>query len=237
MNAPMCRVPQQGIAGLLNRMLDEPLGPMSRGLVFACTGEPKRVPSMCLGMHTTAAGRRFIFEIEVGPFKTKTARLHWPGGSSGVTLGPGYDMKDRTTAAVKADLVAIGIAAVTAAAAAKGATLTGSAAETFCDDNADLLSLTDDQQVDLLALVVPHYERIVNRHVHILLKPHEFDALVSFAYNPGGKFTTVAQQVDKDDMPAAAALMRKRVISGGKTMKGLVNRRSRETSLLLYGIY
>lgn len=47
----------------------------------------------------------------------------------------------------------------------------------------------------------------------------------------------MAQQVDKDDMEAAAAIMRKRVISGGKTMKGLVTRRSRETSLLLYAIY
>ena len=114
MNAPMCRVPQQGIAGLLNRVLDQPLGLMSRGLQLSCTGEPKRVPSMCLGMRTTQAGRRFIFEIEVGPFKTKTAHLHWPGGASGVTLGPGYDMKGRKAAAVKADLIAIGVDAVTA---------------------------------------------------------------------------------------------------------------------------
>lgn len=43
MNAPMCRVPQQGIAGLLNRVLDQPLGLMSRRLQLSCTGEPKRV--------------------------------------------------------------------------------------------------------------------------------------------------------------------------------------------------
>lgn len=50
-----------------------------------------------------------------------------------MTLGPGYDMKDRKAAAVKADLIAIGVDAVTATSASKGATLTASEAETFCD--------------------------------------------------------------------------------------------------------
>lgn len=237
MNAPMCRVPQQGVAGLLNRLLGEPTGLMSRGLLLSPLGEPKRVPSMCLAMRTTAAGRRFIFEIEVGPFKADTAHLHWPGGASGVTLGPGYDMKDRTESGVRADLLAIGVDDASATAAAKGATLTLDAAKKFATDNKKLLTLTDDQQIDLLALIVPRYERIVNRHVHIALKPHEFDALVSFAYNPGGKFAPVAQNIDKDDLEAAAVIMRKRVKSGGKTMKGLVNRRDKETNLLLHATY
>ena len=237
MNAPMCRVPQQGVEGLLNRIMGEPTGLLSRGLLLSPSGEPKRVPSMCLAMHTTAAGRRFIFDIEVGPFKAETAHLHWPGGSSGVTLGPGYDMKDRKASAVKVDLMAIGIDAVSAAAAAKGAKLTGEEAQTFATDNHSLLTLTDEQQVDLLALIVPRYERIVNRHVHIQLKPHEFDALVCFVYNPGGKFAPVADNIDKDDLQAAAAIMRKRVKSGGKTMQGLVNRRDKETNLLLHAIY
>lgn len=75
---------------------------------------------MSLMMRTTPAGLRFIFEREVGPFRTTTARLHWPGGASGVTLGPGYDMKDRSAASVTVDLQAIGIDASAAEDASGG---------------------------------------------------------------------------------------------------------------------
>ena len=226
----------QGAAGLLNRATGIGAGLMSRGFMTA-SGVPKRVPNMCLGMRTSIAGCKFIFGIEVGPFKSKTAHLHWPGGASGVTLGPGYDMKDRSAAKIKADLMEIGVAESDADAAAEGAGLKGSDAEDFADDNSDLLSLTDDQQIALLKQIVGHYEAIVNRNIHIQLKQYEFDALVCFAYNPGGSFTSVARKVDADDMEAAAAIMKKRVISGGKAMKGLVNRRGKETNLLLHATY
>jgi Phage lysozyme len=236
MTGPMCRALPTESSSLFNRVFGEPTGPMSRGVLFK-NAEPKRTPCMSLAMSTTAAGRRMIFEIEVGPFKKRTAHLHWPGGASGVTLGPGYDMKDRKASAIESDLTGIGVDAATAKSVAKAAGLEGEKAETFAEDNEDLLTLTDDQQVSLLSLIVPKYEAIVNRLVHIPLKPHEFDALVSFVYNPGGKFLPVAEQVDKDDMEEAAKIMRQRVYSGGKTMKGLVARRARETTLLLQGIY
>lgn len=237
MSGPLCRALPTSSSSLFNRLYGEPTGPMSRGVLFNDCAEPKRTPCMSLAMHTTAAGRRMIFEIEVGPFKTETAHLHWPGGASGVTLGPGYDMKDRKAAAIQADLTQIGVDATTAKAVAKAAGLKDTEAKTFADDNEDLVSLSDDQQVALLALIVPKYEAIMNRNVHIPLKPHEFDALVSFVYNPGGSFLPVAQQVDKDEMEEAASIMRQRVTSKGKVMKGLVARRTRETTLLLQGIY
>lgn len=236
MTGPMHRPLTSEDSTLFNRGIGEATGPLSRGTLTK-NAEPKRTPNMCLGMRTTAAGQRMIFEIEVGPFKTHTAHLHWPGGASGVTLGPGYDMKDRSASAIESDLTDIGIESETAKAVSKAAGLTGDKAKTFADDNEDLLSLSDEQQVFLLALIVPKYEAIVNRHVHISLKPHEFDALVSFVYNPGGSFLPVAKQVDKDDMEAAASIMKKRVISGGKTMQGLVARRTRETNLLLQASY
>ena len=42
-------------------------------------------------------------------WKNHSNHLHWPGGSSGVTLGPGYDMRQRTRQEIFADLTAIGI--------------------------------------------------------------------------------------------------------------------------------
>lgn len=61
--------------------------------------------------------------------------IHWPGGSSGVTLGRGYDMKDRTEASVNADLVACGLSETRAAAFAKGASLSGTEARDFVTKN------------------------------------------------------------------------------------------------------
>ncbi len=57
--------------------------------------------------------------------------LHWPGGASGVTLGRGYDMGQRTSAAVRSDLAACGVATQLATAFAGGAGLTANAANDF----------------------------------------------------------------------------------------------------------
>ena len=54
---------------------------------------PERKPVMSLAMQVSPSGLAFIFDLEVGPMKVVTAHLHWPGGASGVTLGPGFDMK------------------------------------------------------------------------------------------------------------------------------------------------
>ena len=211
------------------------------GLIGRClltqNCKPPRIASMSLQMNTTTAGLRFIFEREVGPFRNITARLHWPGGASGVTLGPGYDMKERSTTSVSTDLQAIGIAQKLADDASQGAGLTDQSAKDFARDNAQLLTLTDEQQTALLRHIIGKYEAIVNRNVHIALSPYEFDALVSFVYNPGGSFLPVAEMVNVDDMETAAEIIRTRVTSKGKVMQGLVRRREHEIRLLLNGSY
>ena len=225
-------------AGTLNRSASFAPGAVCAvGVAAPLVRVAPREPSLCLAMRCSAAGRKFIFSIEVGGLKKVTARLHWPGGNSGVTLGPGYDMKDRSAASVQADLVQIGVDAASANTAAQGAGLKGEEAEDFADDHADLLTLTDAQQVALLARVVPHYEAIVNRHIEIALRQHEFDALVSFVYNPGGSFKPVAHLVNRDEMKAAAEIVRQRTKSKRKVMKGLIVRRMRECNLLLNAAY
>lgn len=53
-------------------------------------------------------------------------------------------------------------------------------------DNRHLLNLADGRQAALLTHIVGHYEGMVRRAITIPLHQHEFDAMVTYAYNPGG---------------------------------------------------
>ena len=191
-------------------------------------------------LKTSEQGLNFIYSIEVGPLEETTSHLHWPGGSSGVTLGPGYDMKLRKKVDVLKTLMEVGLSRQVAEQASNGVTLTNKTnpkAEDFADDNEELIALTKEQQLKLLSLIVPHYEGIVIRNIHVPLKQYEFDALVCFVYNPGGSFVPIAHTINAGHMEQAVELMRRRVITGGKTSKGLERRRQRETWLLQTGHY
>lgn len=66
--------------------------------------ESSRAPNV---IRTSVRGRSFIERHE--EMRGVSNRLHWPGGASGVTLGPGYDMRDRSQAEVEKKLRAIKI--------------------------------------------------------------------------------------------------------------------------------
>jgi hypothetical protein len=70
---------------------------------------------------------------EGGPWHSR--RLHVPGAASGLTLGRGYDMKNRTNAQIRNDLLAAGVDAAHAALIAQASGLTGDRAEDFIQDN------------------------------------------------------------------------------------------------------
>jgi hypothetical protein len=195
------------------------------------------LPRRPISMRTSPAGLAFIFSIEVGPLEEVTARLHWPGGSSGVTLGPGFDMKDRSAKDIAQVLARVGVPAPAAEAAAEGAGLHGAQASAFAEEYQDLVVLGRQQQLALLREIVPHYEAIVRRNVRVELQQHEFDALVCFVYNPGGSFLPVARCINRHELVQAAEIMRARVLTGGRKSKGLAARRRRETRLLLEGLY
>ncbi len=163
------------------------------------------------GMSTSDAGLQFIFHHEA--LRGVTEHLHWPGGSSGVTLGAGYDMKDRDKTQIAIDLKWIGVPPDVADKASSGAGLTRDTASDFADDHEELLSLTEAQQVNLLKKVVPHYEAIVRRNLNAKLLQHEFDALVSFAYDPA--------------VPSSPSLMHSKRVTRSKPCK----RCSRASSL------
>ncbi len=187
------------------------------------------------GMHLSKKGKEFIYTHEA--LKNVSNRLHWPGGASGVTLGPGYDMKARTKLEIKSDLMAIGLDEVTAGKVSKAAGLTDKKAKEFAEDNNDVVYLSNQQEMKLLDWIAPKYENAVKQYGRGSLKQSQFDALVSYAYNPAYEFSAVIELVNNVKIADAMAELRKRVKSKGKVMQSLVNRRNFEINLFLYGNY
>jgi hypothetical protein len=186
-------------------------------------------------LHISQAGLGFIYchEAQSGV----SNHLYWPGSASGVTLGAGYDMKERTKNQISADMVRIGISKATADKIASGAELSGSKAEDFADDNYNLVNLTNVQETALLALIIPQYEAIVRRNVRVHLTQYEFDALVSFVFNPGGSFLPVASDINQGKISAAMSIIKSRNLTGRTSSKGLLQRRIDEIQLFLHGAY
>ena len=184
---------------------------------------------------TSSKGLQFIYTREA--WKNKSNRLHWPGGASGVTLGPGYDMKHRSEAEIARDLFKVGVVAEKAKSIAKGAGLKGAQAKEFCKTNRNLVALSDKVEFKLMKTIVPHYERLARKKIKVDLVQHEFDALVSFAYNLGEVWTSMANYINDGKINDAMRRMKAANKSGGKVNDGLTKRRSLEVALYTLGDY
>lgn len=160
-------------------------------------------------------------------------RLHMPGGASGVTLGPGYDLKGRSREEVISTLTGIGVDRTSAARVAEGVGLTGQAARNFASANRDAVNLTPTQERALLDRVVQPYAADVQRLVRVPLSQNQYDSLVSFAYNigtgrDGFPDSTVLRRLNAGDYRGAADAMAMWNKSDGAVNQGLVNRRAGE---------
>ncbi|MFT9258332.1 MAG: hypothetical protein ABF535_09740 [Acetobacter sp.] len=69
------------------------------------------------------------------------------------------------------------------------------------------------------------------------LTQNEFNALVSFVYNPGRGWPGVRAAINSGDKRKAAMIIEEQVRSKGKVLRGLVRRRHDEAMLLLKGRY
>ncbi len=97
------------------------------------------------------------FRTEGGHLPT-VLRAHWPGGVSGVTIGPGYDMGGRTAAAIRADLGVAGLPAASINRFVETAGKTGSAANRWVTDHGrNVPPLTTDMSMALFNYVYPIY--------------------------------------------------------------------------------
>lgn len=104
--------------------------------------------------------------------------------------------------------------------------------------------ITEPEACDLLAGDLEKYSAAVNRLVKVPLKQHQFDALVSFAYNVGtdedadtiaeglGDSTLLAK-LNQGFYEAAAREFLKWTKSKGRILGGLVKRRAAEQALFM----
>jgi len=183
-------------------------------------------------MRTSKRGKEFIFFHEAGDGST-TGRLHWPKGASGVTLGAGYDMKERTKEAITRDLTSAGVPPDVAVKTAEGAGLMYSDAMSFAKANEKLVKLDVAQQKTLLERCLDYQEGVVQRNAHVHLVQREFDALVSFAGNCAGLFTTAARHIKNRKTTEAMSTILS-ALGEDDVKTGLKHRRECEVKFYLY---
>lgn len=78
---------------------------------------------------------------------------------------------------------------------------------------------------------------MVRKAIKIPLSQNQFDALVSFAYNPAARWRSVTDCINNGHVESAMAKIREGKTSGGVVMLGLTNRRSDEVNLYINNRY
>lgn len=194
--------------------------------------DPVRCASNC---SISAQGLQFIYSHEAQAGVSN--RLHWPRGASGVTLGPGYDMKERSQATIVSDMLSLGLDSKIANAVSLAAGLVNEDAREFTATHRLIVNLNQAQELRLLSIIIGQYERLVRNFVTIEIYQHQYDSLVSFAYNPGGRLKRVAHFLNAGLIASAMQEIQRAVTSGGTVLRGLTLRRQHEVALYLYGRY
>ncbi len=94
--------------------------------------------------------------------------------------------------------------------------------------------ITEEQAEALLRADLVDFECAVNHAVTVPLQQHQFDALVSFAFNVGAsafRGSTLLQRVNAERWTEAAAEFDRWTRGGGKVLSGLVRRRQAERAM------
>jgi hypothetical protein len=165
---------------------------------------------------------------DVASSKYYSREIHWPGNSlSGVTIGRGYDMGNRTKVAVKHDMLKAGIEDKKATSLSEGAGLKGDKAKEFVTNNKESITkITVANKVKMFDKIYPGYEiRAKNNYIRWTAsekdktewdKLHQAikDVLVDFVYQgftKGAKPMKAGMKNDFDELI--------KYINGSTTMK------------------
>lgn len=96
-------------------------------------------------------------------------------------------------------------------------------------------AITEVEATDLLKSMLVSFERYVDSYCVDSITQNQFDALVSFCYNLGPanlKASTLLKKVNANSNdPTIRAEFMKWVKAGGRTLKGLITRRTAEADL------
>lgn len=96
----------------------------------------------------------FTFHAEGASTNPATDSLHFPKGESGVTIGPGYDLKNREKEDIYRDMITIGVSKEDANIIKEGSKKMYSDAQSFVDDNKNKIKkLTKAQKIMLFKLI------------------------------------------------------------------------------------
>lgn len=101
-----------------------------------------------------------------------------------------------------------------------------------------LNGLTTQQVYDLLGQDVGRFEHAVNQAIHVSLAQHQFDALVSFAFNVGAcafKESTLVKEINAGRWENVPAQFMRWTRAAGKVLKGLERRRRAEVYVWEHG--
>ena len=151
---------------------------------------------------------KFTFEQEVGPGSEK---LHHPTKTSGVTVGAGYDMKEKTSDQIINDLTSVGVDNNMASRIASAAGLSGKEATNFVKNNSDV-ALSMDQQKQLFSLSFGQALTKTDRDLQTMgydpnqLSDRKLNLLADYTYNVGSitKFPKFVKALVENDFDTAA---------------------------------
>ncbi len=205
--------------------------------------EPK--PAVAAEPLLTDLGFKQLVVLETGG-PSRYQRLYqrpvWPGGSSGATIGVGYDLGHALKSTIAVDWAAHPQVALLD----RGAGVTGTPAKALTRSMREIVTpypLAEDVFRDASLIV---YWRIAHRAFgdgFLTLRPHAKDALVSLVYNRGGSMTGGKrlemrvmrdQCIPKADYACLATQMRamKRLWRGTDIEQGMNMRREAEAVLI-----
>ncbi|AXE21787.1 hypothetical protein DR864_28345 (plasmid) [Runella rosea] len=157
----------------------------------------------------------FTYNQEIG-HQGQSLVPHFPGGDSGVTIGPGYDMGGRSPEEIYADLTRVGVDTEIAQVLAQAAYKTGDDASRWISQHGGLYITEEQQRALYEEVLVPEYEqRMQSQLIHFAenhesitpdmvevdhLSARQKHILFDYTYNAGlSKFPTLVEAVLRED--------------------------------------
>ena len=148
---------------------------------------------------------KFTYEQEIGPDSTK---LHHPTKTSGVTIGAGYDMKEKSQDTILEDMSSVEIPQDKTERLSLASGLSGKEATNFVKENSDL-EITPEQQEKLFTISMSDAFKRADNDLQSMgydpanVSEDKKELLADYAYNIGGllnfpKFTNALVNNDFD---------------------------------------
>ncbi|MBU1820011.1 MAG: hypothetical protein KKG00_00685 [Bacteroidetes bacterium] len=146
---------------------------------------------------------------------------HFPGGNSGVTIGPGYDLSHRSPQEIFNDLSAVGVDYEVIGKLIGAAQKSGTEAAAWVAEHGGIFITEEQQQALYEQVLVPTYEERTREQLFQCkelyglteaeiqweqLSPRQQEALFDFVYNTGGltRFPEFTVAVLQDDWESAS---------------------------------